>query len=133
MAPDDHRSRLRALPRRDQRGVPGAVPPGNRRRASRALAEHKKLADRVADAPAALRPAFVAYLERKAATCRPKTVSSLATRLAHFGRFLTEVDPDLTSLAGLDRRRHIEPWLNSLPSTINLTTGETITVADQAR
>ncbi len=93
----------------------------------------KTLADRVADVPAALRPAFVAYLERKAATCRPKTVSSLATRLAHFGRFLTEVDPDLTSLAGLDRRRHIEPYLNSLPSAINAKTGETITVADQAR
>ena len=35
----------------------------------------------------------MAYLELKKATCTPKTVSSLATRLMHFGRFLTGTDP----------------------------------------
>jgi integrase len=93
----------------------------------------RPLADRVADAPPALRPSFAAYLERKLGTCRPKTVSSLATRLAHFGRFLTEIDPELPSLAGLDRCRHIEPYLNSVASAVNTKTGETITTADQAR
>ena len=29
----------------------------------------------------------------------------------HFGRFLAEADPGLASLAGLDRQRHIEPYL----------------------
>jgi site-specific recombinase XerD len=81
----------------------------------------------------ALRPAFVAYLERKLGTCRPKTVSSLATRLAHFARFLTATDPELTSLAGLDRRRHIEPYLNSVAAATATGTGAQVTAADQDR
>jgi integrase len=80
-----------------------------------------------------LRPAFVAYLERKKGTCRASTVTGMATRLAHFGRFLAAIDPELSSLAELDRRRHVEPYLNSLPTTVSAKTGETITVADQAR
>jgi hypothetical protein len=80
-----------------------------------------------------LRPAFVAYLTRKSATCRPKTVSSLATRLAYFGRFLAERDPGLMSLAALDRRRHIEPFLAAVAATTNSVTGEPISVADHAR
>lgn len=79
-----------------------------------------------------LRPAFVAYLNRKSATCKTKTVSSLATRLAGFGAFLAEADPDLGSLAQLDRRRHIEAFLTSLTTATNSATGEPITVADQA-
>ena len=88
---------------------------------------------RMADVPAALRPAFVAYLERKRATCVAKTVSSLATRLAHFGRYLAAVDPDIASLNSLDRRRHIEPFLTSLTSAVNSATGAPITVADRIR
>jgi integrase len=91
------------------------------------------LSDRVIDVSEPLRPAFVTYLERKLGNCRPKTVSSLATRLAHFGRFLAEIHPDLESLAQLDRRRHIEPYLNSVACAVNSKTGQTITVADQAR
>ena len=91
------------------------------------------MAERLADASPELRPAFVAYLERKLGTCRPKTVSSLATRLAHFARFLAETAPGLTSLAELDRRRHIEPYLNSVATAINTKTGGPITTADQAR
>lgn len=90
-------------------------------------------ADRMADVSEPLREPFVAYLHRKMATCRPKTVSSLATRMAHFGRFLNHIDPDLTSLAVLDRRCHIEPFLTSLRTTANSVTGEPITVADHAR
>jgi site-specific recombinase XerD len=91
------------------------------------------LADRLVDVDAQVRPAFVAYLERKSGTCKPNTVSSMATRLAHFGRFLAEIDPELASLADLDRQRHIEPYLNSLTTTDNTKTGEPITTADQAR
>lgn len=89
--------------------------------------------NRLADSHPNLRPAFVAYLERKLGTCRPKTVSSLATRLAHFGRFLAEADPDLESLAGLHRQRHIEPYLNSVAHATSTITGAPITVADQDR
>lgn len=88
---------------------------------------------RLADTHSNLRPAFVAYLERKLGTCRPKTVSGLATRLAHFGRFLAETDPDLDSLAGLGRQRHIEPYLNSVAHAVSAKTGKAVTVADQDR
>lgn len=98
-----------------------------------AASQPQSLSDRVADVIAALRPDFVAYLERKAGTCVPKTVSSLATRLAHFGRFLNNIDPDLESLADLDRRRHIEPYLTSVAETVSPKTGQPITVADQSR
>lgn len=89
--------------------------------------------ERLVDCHPKLRPAFVAYLERKLGTCRPKTVSSLATRIAHFGRFLAETDPGLTSLAMLHRQRHIEPYLNSVANATSTKTGKPITVADQDR
>lgn len=85
---------------------------------------------RLADCHPNLRPEFVAYLERKLGTCHPKTVSSLATRLAHFGRFLAETDPDLVSLADLGRQHHIEPYLNSVAHAVSMKTGKPITVAD---
>jgi len=88
---------------------------------------------RMVDVHDPLREAFVGYLHRKSATCRPKTVSSLATRLSHFGRFLGEVDPDLTCLADLDRRRHIEPFITSLLDATSMTTGDPISVADRVR
>jgi site-specific recombinase XerD len=88
---------------------------------------------RMAQVPASLRPAFVAYLERKTGTCKPNTVSGIATRLAHFGAFLAQIDPGLRSLAQLDRQTHIEPYLNSLTTTANSKTGELISRADQAR
>src|SRR5450759_1097652 len=91
------------------------------------------LEERMVDIAAPLRAAFIAYLQRKSATCRPKTVSSLATRLAHFGRFLADIDPELASLAALDRRRHIEPFITSLVEATNTVTGEPITLADRAR
>ena len=91
------------------------------------------LEERMADVPESLREAFVGYLKRKSATCRPKTVSSLASRLASFGRFLGDIDPELASLAGLDRRRHIEPFITSLVDARNTVTGEPISVADRAR
>jgi integrase len=96
-------------------------------------AEPDTLDERFADCHPSLRPLFVAYLERKLGTCRPKTVSSLATRLAHFARFLTNIDPGLASLAGLDRRCHIEPYLNSVAAAASTITGEPVTVADQDR
>lgn len=91
------------------------------------------LDDRFADCSPVLRPLFVAYLERKLGSCRPKTVSSLATRLSHFARFITQTDPGLDTLASLDRCRHIEPYLNSVTNAISAATGERVTIADQDR
>jgi integrase len=93
----------------------------------------KSFADRVVDVHPALQSSFIAYLERKTGTCQPDTVTCMATRLVHFGRFLADHDPELTSLADLDRQRHIEPYLNSVASAINSKNGEPITTADQSR
>jgi integrase len=89
--------------------------------------------ERLAEVTPPVRAAMVAYLERKRATCQPKTVSALATRLKHFGVFLADIDPDLDSIAALDRRKHIEPYLTSLVDAINTKNGEPITVADRSR
>ena len=88
---------------------------------------------RMADVSPVLRPAFVAYLERKTGTCHAKTVTGLATRLAHFGRFLSDVDPELGSLAELDRQHHIEPYLNWVAEALSSQNDEPITRADHAR
>lgn len=80
-----------------------------------------------------LRDTMVAYLQRKQATCQPKTVSSIATRMMHFGVFVTKIDPDLQSVADLDRRIHIEPYLSDMVHATNPQTGQPVTVTDQAR
>jgi integrase len=64
--------------------------------------------------PTPLRRQLVAYLECCVGTRTRSTVSHIASRLAHFGRFLAEIDPTLESLADLDRQRHIEPWLHTV-------------------
>ena len=91
------------------------------------------LTERLADVSPPIQAAMIAYLERKRATCRPKTVSSIATRLTHFGVFLADTDPGLESVAALDRCRHIEPYLTSLVDAVDSRTGELITVADRSR
>ena len=90
-------------------------------------------AERLADVRPAVRDTMIAYLERKRATCQPTTVSGVATRLKHFGVFLAEVDPGLDSIAKLDRRTHIEPYLSSLVEAVNSKNDELITVADRSR
>ncbi|MBV9328010.1 MAG: site-specific integrase [Chloroflexi bacterium] len=64
--------------------------------------------------PDPLRETFVRCLECCVGTHTRSTVSHMATRLAHFGRLIARLDPDLTSLADLDRRRHIEPFLHDV-------------------
>jgi integrase len=66
---------------------------------------------------------LVSYLECAAATRKRSTVLCIATRLAHFARFLAEIDPSLSSLADLDRQRHIEPYLAAVATTRNPRTG----------
>lgn len=87
---------------------------------------------RLAGVPDPLHSILVRYLQRKTVTCKPSTVSCLATRLNHFAVFLTRIDPTLTP-AQLSRCGHIEPWLASLPQTTNTKTGQIISVAEQSR
>jgi integrase len=90
-------------------------------------------ADRLQDVAPPIRAALVAYLERKRATCVPKTVSSLASRLMHFGVFLSQADPALSSIADLDRCRHIEPYLAALVDAPNSKNDAVISVAERSR
>ena len=90
-------------------------------------------AERLAEVRPPIRATMIAYLERKRATCQPKTVSGIATRLKHFGVFLAQADPALDSIASLDRRRHIEPYLTSLIEAVSSKNDELITVADRSR
>lgn len=76
---------------------------------------------------------MIAYLERKKATCRAGTVTAMATRLKHFGQFLTGVDPALTSVRDLDRRRHIEPYLTFLVDALSDKDGQPISIGDRHR
>lgn len=68
---------------------------------------------RLAGVPERLFGPLVTYLERLLATHARETVSHICSRLAHFGRHLTAVDPAIASLADLDRRRHIETFLTA--------------------
>jgi integrase len=79
----------------------------------------KSFEERMADVSDALRPSFVAYLDRLMATHSPRTIGGIATRLAHFGRHLAAVDPTLASLASLDRRRHIEPYFSATAEALS--------------
>lgn len=89
--------------------------------------------ERLAEVAAPLRGELIGYLERKRATCERKTVSAMATRLKHFGVFLTEIDPSLTSMRDLDRRRHIEPFLASLVDAVSDKDGAPISIGDRNR
>jgi integrase len=88
---------------------------------------------RLAEVSPPIRTTMIAYLERKRATCQPKTVSAIATRLKHFGIFLARLDPALDSIASLERQRHVEPYLTSLVEAVNAKNDELITVADRSR
>ena len=89
-------------------------------------------ARRLAHVPEPMHAILVRYLQHKSVTCRPATVSSLATRLAAFGAYLAGTDPDATP-ATLDRCQHIEPWLASLTTAANTKSGGTLSVPEQAR
>ena len=91
------------------------------------------LQERLAEVSAPIRAEMIAYLERKKATCQVKTVSAMATRLKHFGVFLAEVDPALSTVKDLDRRRHIEPWLACLLEAVSERDGEPISIGDRNR
>jgi integrase len=86
---------------------------------------------RMRDATPALRGSFVAYLDRLTATHSRGTVTGTATRLNHFAAHLAAVDPALSSLAGLERRRHIETYLTATAEAINSRTGAPIQASER--
>ena len=76
----------------------------------------QSFAQRMRDATPALRDSLVAYLDRLTATHTRSTVTGTASRLNHFAAHLAAIDPALSSLAELDRRRHIETYLTATNS-----------------
>ena len=86
---------------------------------------------RMRDATPALRPSFVAYLDRLTATHSRGTVTGTASRLNHFAAHLAAVEPDLSSLAELDRRRHIETYLTVTAVATNSRTGAPIQTSER--
>jgi integrase len=91
----------------------------------------QRLERRLAAVPPALRPSFVAYLERLLGTHARATVSGTATRLAHFGRHLGGVDPELRSLAELERRRHIESYLSAVARATRTADGAALSASER--
>ncbi|WP_238304751.1 hypothetical protein [Mycobacterium sp. 20KCMC460] len=91
----------------------------------------QSFAQRMRDATPALRGSFVAYLDRLTATHSRSTVTGTATRLNHFAAHLASVDPTLTSLTDLDRRRHIETYLTATAEATNTRTGAPIQASER--
>lgn len=91
------------------------------------------LKDRVGSVNGPFAQFLLQYLERQEVTCARITVSSLATRLAHFGQFVTTIDPSPASPAQLTRCTHIEPYLVSRPRSPNTKSSGILSVAEQAR
>jgi hypothetical protein len=91
----------------------------------------QSFAQRMRDATPALRGSFVAYLDRLTATHSRGTVTGTATRLNHFAAHLAAVDPALSSLVELDRRRHIETYLTATAVATNSRTGAPIQASER--
>jgi integrase len=78
-----------------------------------------------------LRPTMVAYLEQLGARLARSTVKGRATKLGHFGAHLADVDPDLASIAQLDRRHHIESYLRAVANATRPRDGLPISIEEQ--
>jgi integrase len=91
----------------------------------------KTWTERMAGVPEGLRDCFVEYLECLTGTHSPQTVTSRASRLGHFGRFIATIEPELASLGQLDRRQHIEPWLSAETEARNSFTGAPIAISER--
>jgi integrase len=74
---------------------------------------------------------LAAYLECASGTRVRSTVLGMAGRLGHFARFLAGHDPALASLAGLDRQRHIEPYLAAVAAARNPRTGTVLSASER--
>jgi integrase len=81
--------------------------------------------------PAGLADSLVAYLECASGTRTRSTVLGIAARLGHFARFLAQQDPALTSLAALDRQRHIEPYLAAVAAARNPRSGTPLSPSER--
>jgi integrase len=106
-------------------GVVEITPPNRRRR------DHLDRSHHFGGVPAWLATRLQDYTERLIGTHAACTIDGIAIRLAHFGRHLAQRDPTLTSLAGLDRHKHIETYLAAVATATRLHGGQPISVGEQ--
>jgi integrase len=81
--------------------------------------------------PVALRSGFLGYLERLGGIVSAERVRTVARHLAAFGEHLGTVDPKMGSLAELDRRRHIEPFLTKVATGKRKDNGEPVSISER--
>src|SRR6266705_1609522 len=106
-------------------GIIDVTPPNRRRR------EHAGHAHHFGGVPAWLAARFEDYASAISGTHEASTMEGIAIRLAHFGRHLAAADPDLDSLAGLDRQRHVETYLAATAAATALRGGQPIGAGEQ--
>lgn len=81
--------------------------------------------------PEAITRSLAAYLECAAGTRTASTVGNIDRRLGQFARFIAHADPALTSLAGLDRQRHIEPYLAAVAAARHPVTAAPLSASER--
>jgi integrase len=106
-------------------GITDVTPPNLRRRGHAGHAHH------FGGVPAWLAARFEDYTSAISGTHEASTMDGIAIRLAHFGRHLAAADPDLSTLAGLDRQRHIETYLAATAVATALRGGQPIGAGEQ--
>jgi integrase len=106
-------------------GVVEVTPPNRRRH------DHTDHIHHFGDVPAWLASRLQDYATALTGTHAPSTMHGIAIRLAHFGRHLAAVDPDLDSLSGLDRQRHIETYLSAVATARAMRGGQLISAGEQ--
>jgi|SRR5689334_13820514 len=74
---------------------------------------------------------LVAYLGSRRVPAPRSTVLHLAGRLGRVARFLAIHDPALTSLVGLDRQRHVEPYLAAVAAARSSRTGAVLSASER--
>ncbi len=84
-----------------------------------------------AGVPEPIATSLARYLQCAAGTRTAGTVEAIGCRLGHFARMVAGFDPTLTSLSGLDRQRHIEPYLAANAAAINPHTGATLSASER--
>jgi integrase len=86
---------------------------------------------RFATSPPALRTDFLGYLERLAGIVSVARVQKVARHLATFGEHLGQNAPEMASFAELDRRTHIEPFLNKVAAATRKDNGEPVSIGER--
>lgn len=86
---------------------------------------------RFANSPRVLQSGFLGYLERLAGIVSKGRVITVARHLAAFGEHLGQCAPEMASFAELDRRTHIEPFLNAVAATKRQDNGEPVSISER--